>query len=237
MENKWWEFYFIRYFVGSVFGALIFTAIIFHPDSGLSSTIGELLNVKSLSLSTLTNGFLWVALIVGVSFCYISSAPILLLHTYRCKFNFTSNKVSRGFWIYILIIMSVYAFLYYMYSDDWNLVQAMFMAPLVFVLATQAAMSLSVYRTSTPVIFDFYKDLVKNRGKDCERRRQYTESYKHLREHGNAFLILFCESVLGMALFSASTLNQVILVLFLWLVPVLPVWFVGTYLESKLQDI
>lgn len=86
-------------------------------------------------------------------------------------------------------------------------------------------------------IFDFYKSLAKDRAKESDNRRQYIESYRHLREHGNAFLILFCELVLGCALFVSVSLSEALIVVIIWIVPTLPIWFLGAFLESKVKGV
>ena len=58
-------------------------------------------------------------------------------------------------------------------------------------------------------IRDFYHELAtaRSRGKEEKKKEitEYVESYRHLREHGNAFLIILMECVLAGALFAADT--------------------------------
>lgn len=83
MENRWWEFYFIRYFVGSVLGSLIIMALAFHPDSSLSSVIAKVFNLHDKNLLVLKSEHFLVVLSFGIAFCYLASAPYLLCTHYE----------------------------------------------------------------------------------------------------------------------------------------------------------
>jgi hypothetical protein len=60
---------------------------------------------------------------------------------------------------------------------------------------------------------------------------QYVESYRHLREHGNAFFIVFLELLLGTALFYSPF--PWVALLALWIFPAAGVWLFGTLLENR----
>ena len=61
--------------------------------------------------------------------------------------------------------------------------------------------------------------------------QKYVESYRHLREHGNAFFIALLELLLGVALFYSPVPWGVILML--WIFPTAGVWLFGTLLDNR----
>ncbi len=66
---------------------------------------------------------------------------------------------------------------------------------------------------------------------------EFIESYKHLREHGNAFFILLMELVLALVLFSVEKTHIALLMALLWIAPACFVWFLGTYLELSIHKL
>ena len=98
---------------------------------------------------------------------------------------------------------------------------------------------LIIYSVNNNKILRFYKKLTKNRSKErkTEKRDDYVNSYKHLREHGNAFLILLMEFSLGFVLINAKTSNEIIALITLWILPGSIVWLIGTYLEFNLNNL
>lgn len=177
---RWWEFYLVRYFVGTVCGTLIVLFLVL--DKG--STVHQLITNQVPSVKDAPQGgihweatHLWVYGLIGLAYCYIASGPILFLHTMRGIFG------GKG-------------------------------------------------------PFTFYQDLSKQRAKrsDSKQMKEYVESYKHLREHGNAFFIVLCELILGFILYKGN--SWIIAIIgFLWILLPVTAWFIGTYLEKKLSDI
>src|ERR1700679_1703730 len=72
-KSRWWDHYYVRYFVGSMFAVPLMLA--------LSRTAA----VKSLVDIAGDNKFLNATVLgaAGLAFCYLASAPILLLHATR----------------------------------------------------------------------------------------------------------------------------------------------------------
>jgi hypothetical protein len=62
---------------------------------------------------------------------------------------------------------------------------------------------------------------------------EYVTSYRHLREHGNAVLIVLLEGVLAITLLSAPSEEGAVYVIGIWLIPAAFTWFLGTMLESR----
>lgn len=236
-SNRWWEFYFIRYFVGSVLGSLVVMALAFHPDSMLTDVVADLFNFEDASFLKLKSDHFWVVLSFGVAFCYIASAPILVMHALRAQFDFQSNTdLSAKAWVCrIAIILMPLAIIWFLFGD--NRIKSGFLSAYGLVVAFQFVFIFPALIKRFDHIFDFYKLLAKDRAKESDDRKQYIESYRHLREHGNAFLILFCELVLGCALFVSESLSEGLLVITIWIIPTLPIWFLGAFLESKVKDV
>ena len=234
-SNRWWEFYFTRYFVGSVLGALIVMALAFHPDSALDEVIAKLLNYESVGMLELKSDHFWVLLGFGVAFCYIASAPILVMHAFRAHFDFHADMdTSIKAWLLRITIVGIpLVTLYFLFLDET--IKFLFFAAYALVVLFQIVLMIPAFFQKFSNIFDFYKALTKDRAKDAQDRKQYIESYRHLREHGNAFLILFCELVLGCALFQSGRLSEALIIIAVWLIPTLPIWFLGTFLESRVK--
>jgi len=236
-SNRWWEFYFIRYFVGSVLGALIVMALSFHPDSMLSGVIASLFDFDKSGALQLKGEHIWVILSFGVAFCYLASSPILVMHALRAHFDFQSDTdLSLKAWGLRLIITAIPLIVIWSLFGD-NKIKSGFLSAYGLVVAFQIVLLAPALYKKFDCIFVFYKALAKDRAKESQDRKQFIESYRNLREHGNAFLILFCELVLGCALFVSASLAEALIVITIWLVPTLPIWFLGTFLESKVRNV
>ncbi|MBC3622153.1 hypothetical protein [Vibrio metschnikovii] len=235
--GNWWEFYFVRYFIGSVLGAFILLAIFFHPDSGMKNVLTDSIVIKDVKLNDISSSMLIGLLFFGTAFCYVASAPVLVTHTLRYRFtdSWTIGGVTKRWIIIIILFLALCYALWHALSQDW--LRWFLVIPATYFVFIQLIMLCSCIKPANRDIFGFYKKLAKDRAKQSADRQEYIESYRHLREHGNAFLILICESALGMALFSCKSLNQFIIVLIIWLIPVTPVWFIATFLESRIKDV
>lgn len=258
-SNKWWEFYFVRYFIGSIFGSLIILALVFHPDSSLSTVIYEIFqpNHATIAQNTPTDSILelkgehfWVILLLGISFCYIASAPVLILHTCRAHLNENSDIALSFKWVLIMLVVILLFFILGQMSflegdlcSKENIILLLshtFPAlAFLFILSIQYSLILLTLKHKESGLFKFYSNLTNHRSNidNNKHLEQYIESYKHLREHGNAFLILFFELALGSVLFLCSSVNYAILVLIVWLVPSMFVWRIGIFLESKIGEV
>jgi len=236
-NGNWWEFYFVRYFIGSIFGSLIIIALVLHPDSGVASTMASYTDFDALKIKDISAPFLLGLLFLGTAFCYVASAPILVLHALRYRFQFTwSKKSSLSRWlIFIILFGFFYAAVWKL--NSFTLLRGLMSLAAFFIVYSQIFMLASSIKAKNAHIFDFYRRLAKDRANQKIDRKEFVESYRHLREHGNAFLILVCESALGMALFFCTSINELILTTFFWLIPTVPIWFVATYLESRLKNV
>jgi hypothetical protein len=92
-------------------------------------------------------------------------------------------------------------------------------------------------------LYQFYKDLAGRRGTDQAKRGGIVDSYRHLREHGNALSIVLLEIVLGATLIQVSSavdggtdgtkLSLLAAVLAVWIAPGALVWLIGTLIELR----
>lgn len=89
--------------------------------------------------------------------------------------------------------------------------------------------------TSPDAIYTFYEKLARRRATDNSRDEtsEYVESYRHLREHGNAFAIILVEGSLTLTLLSTRDVYSFIGALVAWILPCACIWPLGTWLESK----
>lgn len=105
-NNGWWETYVIRYLVGTVVGGAILLFLNASDVSGLK----ENLLPGITSLKSLDAGILTVIGAVGFAYCYLASAPILVLHASRAVL-LNSNRKAVTYWLIGLGIVTVIAML------------------------------------------------------------------------------------------------------------------------------
>lgn len=231
-DGRWWEFYFVRYLVGTVVGA----AIVFYLNSPGTSSLSNLIIHGVSDVSQLNAQGLSLLAALGLAYCYISSAPILVLHAARGVF-LTREKTAFSWFFYVsLFLVGATAFGYYLYQAVPDVTAIMAVSLLAIVLCLQLVpLAFSIHKEGERT-YSYYTRLIKARSQDTEETRQYVESYKHLREHGNAFFILLFELVLGVILATVSKASLALIALLLWIIPATLVWLVGTILEYRLAN-
>jgi hypothetical protein len=105
---------------------------------------------------------------------------------------------------------------------------------LFFVVGSQLTLaSLAIWNKPARIV-EFYCDLADERLKQWKLQRDYIESYKHVREHGNAMSIVFLEIALGFVLSQAQSKTQLVLIVLVWVTPSTLCWLLGTALEAEL---
>ncbi len=230
-ESHWWEYYFVRYFVGTVVGSAVIVLLSKSPgslwyDSGLPAIkdIGDL-NAKEITgLAAL-----------GFAFCYIASAPMLLLHATRAHLGLAPLRPRRVFW---LLTTGAIAFLFLVVarclSISWLSYRAVSLLILLGVVGFQAATIIAAHWDRFETISSFYWKLATARATDLPSVQEYVESYRHLREHGNAFSILILEFALAFVLYSSPKFSFAVVATLLWVFPSFYSWFIGSLLESRL---
>jgi hypothetical protein len=94
-KNRWWEYYFLRYFVGTVVGAVAIVFLLNFPGSFWYDpeflTIRQIGNLGVKEITGLAA--------LGFAFCYIASAPMLLMHATRAQLSLDPLRVRWRFWI------------------------------------------------------------------------------------------------------------------------------------------
>lgn len=227
-DSRWWEFYFVRYFVGTVIGS----AIILYLNSPGKSSLSNLILPGVNNVSNLDVQLLPVLLALGLAFCYIASSPILVLHAARCSFLAKDTKsYKKVFWTTFLLIALLIAG--YHFCSNSDLILTLSLALFTIVLLIQVIPLIFSLKKEGELAHNYYSNLAKARSQDTEEASQYMESYKHLREHGNAFFILLFELVLGVILSSLPNPNIALITLMIWISPAALVWLTGTVLEYR----
>lgn len=242
-DSRWWEFYVIRYFVGTALGAIVilFLATSTSPVTVNQGALAEIL--KTLKPEKFESGYLWLLLTLGLTYCYLASSPVLVLHATRGSLlsaRTTINwKLVSVFGALFLLITGAQAYALFrdlrIKGDPWGMKDfyfgAGFLVLICFLFVFQILLlwlSLSGRETKA---FEYYDIVVRKRAQKTAVSQEYVESYRHLREHGNAFFIALLELLLGAALFYSPVSWAVILML--WIAPAAGVWFLGTFLESR----
>jgi hypothetical protein len=229
--NRWWEYYFLRYFVGTVAGAVIVAFLFRSPSSSLYNS--------DLSVTKDFGGFgikeISGLAALGFAYCYAASAPMLLLHATRSQFGRYSTRARWAFWLVTAAVTVVAYFLVarWMSLGWWGRQgAALFLFLVIFLVQIAKIVSAHIDRLKT--IGDFYRSLAKVRAMDAPWVSEYVESYRHLREHGNAVSILVLEIVLGFVLLSARGLASAVAIVVLWLLPSAYSWLIGSALEANI---
>lgn len=251
-NGRWWEFYFVRYFVGTVLGMVVVAFLNFDGGSALQGKI--LPNMENVS--DIDFGHALVLAAIGLAFCYISSAPVLVLHALRGVFSskfIDSTRIDcvnlgAASIASIAVITLVFGISGYLLFDSLfptkgaNFFSVFSISTFLIVVGLQLHLYVVSLLSNKYYVFSYYKSLAVERAKRQDGTSKYDEfieSYKHLREHGNAFFILLMELVLALVLFSVEKPNIALLMALLWVAPACFVWFLGTYLElsiGKLED-
>jgi hypothetical protein len=204
----------------------------------------------------------------GLAYCYIASSPFLVFHAGRFLLesgdDVKSLKRSLLRWSVALILAVPAAFILvwaalFLYRRNGFVVLGEFLswwapcfsAPLVWLLQwpvvwrtiKDARLTNKDPEKANSKVYRFYRDLAKRRGTDEAERGGIVDSYRHLREHGNALSIVVLEIVLGAALIRVASvasddtkLPLLALVLAVWVLPGALVWFVGTLIELRFSE-
>ncbi len=186
-SGRWWEFYFVRYLVGTIIGAVI----IFYLNTNCESKLYQVIIPKVTDISQVDLQKLSLLGALGFAYCYVSSAPILVFHATRGLFLYSikTGKTSNGA-IVNAIMTILFALIYFqIFESDIRYFFAIFIV--IYVVLFQLALLFFAGQSEGKKIHEYYKKLTKARSDQRTEAREYQETYKHLREHGNAFFIVF----------------------------------------------
>ena len=243
---RWWEFYFVRYAMGTVIGGVI-VYLLLRADPSLSSA---LLFSKDASL-TPTDFALLEA--YGLSFCYISSVPILSIYVgrYVDMREFVGKKLNRmQLKIFAAVFLIFSAILFLFQGDYANSLVIYWISGLILAIITALQVGRLIPIFLNPgQLYSYYKKLASQRAIDNGTCVELIESYRHIREHGNSIVIVLLEIVLALVLgglgygwrVPTGLANNTPLldimsyatVVFIWIIPGALVWIVGLSLERQ----
>lgn len=243
--NRWWEFYLVRYAMGTLVGAVF------------AYFLAREMNISSANLSEMSFYEAAALLSVGLTFCYVASGPILVFHagrfllrnnTYKCLPSIPNIALL----VMVLACLAGAGLMYCGFSSSW------FVSAIIIFIAQAVVALVCLWNANT--IVDQYLTLACSRAKssssDGKQRKpgeEFIESYRHLGEHGNSFFILFLEIVVALAIldvlqggsFTAYAfmidvegLSDNILFLLIclaaWTLPSITVWSVAKQMEYNL---
>jgi hypothetical protein len=230
--NRWWEQYYVRYFVGT---AVAIPLIILLAKSSSWSNAASALTVPNwLNATGVAAG--------GLAFCYLASTPILTMHMARSVvwkragfFQMAAGLLGAFTGICVALLFIPHT------SLTPALRRLILLIPFLAVTAIQVGGLLTfVFRPGLTRSRDFYSTLARYRATPSTHptpHSEFIESYRHLREHGNAVSIVTMELILAIALYAvAGSLISSGLILLAWLLPSAFAWFVGTWLEGSIDD-
>ncbi|QTL92778.1 hypothetical protein [Aeromonas jandaei] len=228
-EGQWWSFYAVRYAQGTVIGAII-VFFLLSQNPILKNLLFIPVQGKDFGLSHLV-----LLGVYGIAYCYISSAPILVMHAAR-SFIFKKDTPYSFLQVFLLFIGSMIAAFFI--SPACNDKLKFLSLTLYFLIISMQLYLLVKIQLQWNVVIHYCNSLVHKRRDNIE----YVESYRHIREHGNSFLIVIYQLCLALPLY-AFTYNEkldiqlmknVYLICFFWVLPPALIWFYGNKLEYQL---
>jgi len=248
-SSRWWEFYAVRYAMGTVFGAVVFyflcsanpgwRALLFD-NSGVPIADMSIFHLVPIRLDKMQMTLL---ITYGLVYCYIASAPILVFHATRFLLDYRLEKREWLWWFLRYLLVPVTGAGGIWWSTNrllWAILGLIF----AFILWGQYWLGANALLKRRQ-LYAFYEKLSKRRE---QAHGGILDSYRHLREHGNSFFIVLLEVVLGLVLFGVgryqideklsddSTFMLYLGILFLWIVPSVGVWFIATSFEREFSE-
>ncbi|MCZ8227558.1 MAG: hypothetical protein O9249_00350 [Burkholderiaceae bacterium] len=175
---------------------------------------------------------------LGLAYCYIASAPMLTLHALRGELT-TNAKSSLSLFtpVFLAYFLVLFAIAYAVVSFGVLSWKSFAIASGCSVIAMQLALFSIATWNRFERISDYYLKLSAARSSETRQVQEYVESYRHMREHGNAFAIVLLELGLAMTAISVPNLSLLSALLTAWVLPASAVWLVGTVLESRLSKV
>lgn len=244
--GRWWEYYFIRYFFGTIVGGVIIVILAQRSPAPLSNLVFTSANTKQeLSLTAIA--------VLGLAYCYIASAPLLCLHAIRPRLlaaigmqseiqNTTPGISALGTrkWKLglspLILMLTELAGLCWLIGDGPRTSprDCLALLALVLILVVEVGIIVKAQFDRFGRVTDFYWRLAKARSAEGNQADEYVESYRHLREHGNAYAIIFLEFAWAPILAAAKNQYELMVILILWVLPAAYCWLIATQLEANL---
>lgn len=237
-DNHWWEFYGVRYAQGTVVGAMI-VFFLFSQNEALKKLLFLPTDPKDFGMPHLI-----LLAVYGLAYCYIASAPILIMHAGRGLLfkSLTSVNPYRGV-LWVLAPSLLASAIYFFINTPYKKAEILAVFIFVMLIMLQVHIVYSIFRTSWHETIDYYIAIVKKRNE--HKDSGYVESYKHIREHGNSFLIVAFQFFLAIPIFvfvsqptiaSEDVIQHLLVIVLLWVLPAATIWFFGNKLENNLQS-
>ena len=222
----WQDFYLVRYLLLTLVGSFIVLWLSADKDSSIPDLflILDRSSEKSISFAETSLALLGI----GFVFCYISSFPVLVFHAIRNSFDKLLSTI-----IFYCVSLTGICFLAYSQIPDTKTVFA------VVFLFSFFQFLLIIYTFDWQ--FPYLRELSDKRHREPS---DIVDSYKHLREHGNAALIIICEFFLAALcrpiFFNANHVSlglenfrQLGLLIGIWSLPAACIYFFGHHLEYQ----
>jgi hypothetical protein len=162
---------------------------------------------------------------------------MLSLHTVRAQIDFVQLKPKMLFWVLtVLCTLGLWASLALLFSVNWHSNEFWNLSLFSLVATVQITLLVAAHLAKYSRVENFYRSLSTVRAREERRIAQYVESYRHLREHSNAYAIIVLELILAAALAITHTTWERILIILLWLVPPAYCWAIATMLEVRFAE-
>lgn len=223
-ENRWWESYLVRYLVGNIFAVVVLFYLFINYDKEIGKQFCNNDKNTTFCYDIENNNTTFSKEVFGFIFQSsqsINSTNPIIQKDIIIDDEFQNHSIQTTDISFVaLIIMGLLGFMY-MYIAS---------IPIYFI---------HILRGVLDNPFEFYKkssrarDEIKNNKNICFRgiTPTYIESYKHMREHGNAHGIVLMELLFAWFLILC---NFSIFALVFWLLFGFFGWFLGIYLEKKM---
>jgi len=238
-NGNWWEFYGIRYAQGAVVGAMLIY-LLFSQNATLKKVIFVPDRAADLSMAHLA-----LLGVYGLAYCYIASAPILIMHAARgLLYKSRLNRMPSTGWQYRLLFVLVTTLsllaIYFTFVNQ-EFMKLMAVGLFGFLISVQLILIGEIFFLSWDKVIGYYELTVARRNDPMNL--EFVESYKHIREHGNSFLIVLFQFLLAVPIFvlvvlerdaERSIANFLIIILF-WIFPASLIWLFGNKLENHLE--
>lgn len=228
----WWDFYLVRYLLPTLVGACIIVWLIAKGRFSLLCLAKMIDQSSQPNISFAEAGILFLC--AGFIFCYIASFPVLVFHAFRKFFNGSQHKVSLIFYSLSALGIIIMAYMPLVSKEI-----ASFVAIIITSIFSLLQIVLIFSRSNKQ--FSYLKILSIKRSKETT---DIVDSYKHLREHGNAALIVICELFLAAlchpilfnddnSSISLENFRQLGLLIGIWSLPAACIYFFGHHLEYQ----
>lgn len=256
-SSRWWEFYAVRYAMGSVIGGVIFFFLCKTHPALKSMLFGAEGGKLDGTLVLLFAAF-------GLTYCYLASAPMLVFHAGRFLLDRPDKRGASLKRLMITILPPALITIAFYHTGHWLMSSELWGIGRLFFTFVCALAALVMWPQYLAVVLTlrkskqllrFYQRLATKR---TDSTNGIVESYRHLREHGNSFAIVLLEIVLAILLFSVGNFVPTLIekkilstttwqdsdyaiayvaVIFVWTLPAAFVWLIGTYFEREFSGV